>query len=190
MGLDSIVGIVTRCRLDGPGIESWWGDIFCTGPDWPCGPPSLLYNGYRFCPEGKVAGVWRWPPTQSSAKVEGGVELHISSLSGPMWPVLGWALPLYLYCWPFRCDIEGLHNILYQWNEVWHSISYMWSSLWTDYGVFIWLLSVCQAVNMSASDWDIAFMNSIFSDLFPLAKWPSVMDESLLRLTDLLVYLF
>jgi len=23
------------------------GEIFRTCPDWPCGPPSLLYNGYR-----------------------------------------------------------------------------------------------------------------------------------------------
>jgi hypothetical protein len=31
---------------DGPGIESRWGEIFRC-PDWPWGPPSLLYNGYR-----------------------------------------------------------------------------------------------------------------------------------------------
>jgi len=23
------------------------GEIFCTCPDWPWGPPSLLYNGYQ-----------------------------------------------------------------------------------------------------------------------------------------------
>ena len=23
------------------------GEIFCTRPDWPWGPPRLLYNGYR-----------------------------------------------------------------------------------------------------------------------------------------------
>jgi len=26
------VGIVTRYRLDGPGIESWWGEILHTHP--------------------------------------------------------------------------------------------------------------------------------------------------------------
>jgi len=29
------------------------GDIFCTCPDQPWGPPSLLYNGYRVFPRGK-----------------------------------------------------------------------------------------------------------------------------------------
>jgi len=32
------------------------GEIFNTCPDWPWGPPSLLYNGYRVFPEVKVAG--------------------------------------------------------------------------------------------------------------------------------------
>ena len=54
VGLDSSVGIATRYGLDGPGIESWWGgEIFRTSPDGPCGPPSLLYNGYRVFPGGK-----------------------------------------------------------------------------------------------------------------------------------------
>jgi len=46
-GRDSSVGIATRYVLDGPGIESRWGEIFRTRPDRPWGPPSLLYNGYR-----------------------------------------------------------------------------------------------------------------------------------------------
>ena len=41
--------------LDGPGIESRWGTRFSvpiqTGPG---DPPSLLYNGYRVFPRGKV----------------------------------------------------------------------------------------------------------------------------------------
>ena len=53
------------------------------------GPPSLLYNWYRVFPGGKAAGAWRWPPTTSSAEVEGRVELYICSPSGPSWPVLG-----------------------------------------------------------------------------------------------------
>ena len=38
---------------------------------------------------GKAAGEWHDHPSLSSAKVEGRVELHIYSLSGPSWPVLG-----------------------------------------------------------------------------------------------------
>ena len=36
-------------RGSNPGV----GEIFCTCPDRPCGPPSLLYNGYRIFPGGK-----------------------------------------------------------------------------------------------------------------------------------------
>ena len=49
-GLGSAVGIATGYGLDGPGIESGGGDIFCTCPDRPWGPPSLLYNGYLVFP--------------------------------------------------------------------------------------------------------------------------------------------
>jgi len=28
-------------------------EIFRTCPDWPWGPPNLLYNGYRVFPRGK-----------------------------------------------------------------------------------------------------------------------------------------
>jgi hypothetical protein len=34
------------------------GEIFRTRPDQPWGLPSLLYNGYRVVPGGKVAGAW------------------------------------------------------------------------------------------------------------------------------------
>jgi hypothetical protein len=39
------------------------GEIFRTRPDRPCGPPSILYDGYGVFTGGKTAGVWRWPPT-------------------------------------------------------------------------------------------------------------------------------
>jgi hypothetical protein len=45
--LESSLGIATRYGLEGAGIESrWGGEIFCTRPEWPRGPPSLVYNGY------------------------------------------------------------------------------------------------------------------------------------------------
>ena len=45
----SSVGIATDYGLEGPRNESRWGEIF-RRPDRPWGPPSLLYNGYRFFP--------------------------------------------------------------------------------------------------------------------------------------------
>ena len=44
-GPDSVVCIATAYGLDGPGIESRWGEIFRT---------SLLYNRYRVFPGSKV----------------------------------------------------------------------------------------------------------------------------------------
>ena len=52
-GPGSSVGIAIGYGLDGPGIESRWGEIFRTFPDRPWGLPSLLYNGYRVFPGGK-----------------------------------------------------------------------------------------------------------------------------------------
>jgi hypothetical protein len=47
-GQGSIVGIATGYGLDGPGSNPGGCDIFRTCLDQPWGPPSLLYNGYRF----------------------------------------------------------------------------------------------------------------------------------------------
>jgi hypothetical protein len=59
VGRHSSVGIATRFGLEGPGIESRSvGDIFNTRLNRPWGLPSLLYNGYRVFPGGKVAGAW------------------------------------------------------------------------------------------------------------------------------------
>ena len=45
VGRDSSVGIATRYALEGPGIESPWGEVFPTHPDRPGGLPILLCNG-------------------------------------------------------------------------------------------------------------------------------------------------
>jgi hypothetical protein len=55
---NNTVGIATRYGLDGPGIESRWGEIFRTCPDRLLSPPSLLYKGYRLFSGGKAAGAW------------------------------------------------------------------------------------------------------------------------------------
>jgi hypothetical protein len=69
-GPGSSVGIAIGYALDGPGIESRWGEIFRTCPDRPWGPPSLLYNGYRVFPGGrKRPGRDADPSPHSSAEV-------------------------------------------------------------------------------------------------------------------------
>ena len=52
---DSVVSIVTHCGLDCPVMESGGDEIFCSHPNCPWDPPSLLYNGYWVIPGGKVA---------------------------------------------------------------------------------------------------------------------------------------
>jgi len=53
-GPGSSVGIATELLVGRSGIESRWRQDFSARPDWPWGPPSLLYNGYRVFPRGKV----------------------------------------------------------------------------------------------------------------------------------------
>ena len=48
------VGIATDYGLDGPGSNPGGDEIFRTRPDRPWDPPSILYNGYRVFPGGKV----------------------------------------------------------------------------------------------------------------------------------------
>jgi hypothetical protein len=69
-GPGSSVGIATDYGLDGPGIESRWGEIF-RSPDWTWGPSSLLYNEYRVFPGGKVRlgrAVDHSPPSNAAVK--------------------------------------------------------------------------------------------------------------------------
>jgi hypothetical protein len=47
-------GTANDYGLDGQGIESRWGGDFSACPDRLWGPHSLLYNGYRVIPGGKV----------------------------------------------------------------------------------------------------------------------------------------
>ena len=54
VGWDSAVGIATQYGLDRPG-NPVGGNFSCAHPDWPWGPPILLYNGYQMFFGGKVA---------------------------------------------------------------------------------------------------------------------------------------
>ena len=91
MGRDSSVGIATCNGLDGPEIESRWEDeIFLSLPDRSLVPPNLLYNGYKVSfPGVKRPGRGVDHPPPSSAEVKERVELHIYSVSGPSWLILG-----------------------------------------------------------------------------------------------------
>jgi len=59
------------------------GEIFRTCPDRPWGPPSLLYNGYRFVPGNKERpGRDANPSLPSSAVDQERVELYLFSPYG------------------------------------------------------------------------------------------------------------
>ena len=73
----SVVGIATTYGLDGPGIETHWGEIFRTCPDRSWGRQSLLYDGYRVFPEGKGRpGRDADTLSPSGAEVKNRVELY------------------------------------------------------------------------------------------------------------------
>jgi len=79
-GPGSSVSITTSYRLDGLGIDPSGGEIFCTCPDRPWGPLSLLYNGYRVFPRGKERpGRDADPSPLSSAVGHERVELYLCS---------------------------------------------------------------------------------------------------------------
>ena len=89
-GPDSPVGIATGYGLDGPGIESRWGQNFQHLSRPALAPPSLLYNGYRVFPGVKEQpGHDADPSPPSSAVVNERVELYLYSPSRPSWPVIG-----------------------------------------------------------------------------------------------------
>jgi hypothetical protein len=88
---DSSVGTVTRYRLDGPGIETQWGQDF-PHLSRPAHPTSYTMG------TGFVLGVERPGHDTdnllpSSTKVKETVQLYLYSPSGPSRTVLGWALP-------------------------------------------------------------------------------------------------
>ena len=83
------------------------GEIFRTRPDWPLGPPCLLYNGYPISSLSKAARAWRWPPTPSSAEVKETVELYPYSPSG-LHGLLQGELYLYFTFYPVNHNKSSL----------------------------------------------------------------------------------
>jgi hypothetical protein len=86
MGRDSVVGIAILYGLDGPWIESWWGQDFPHPSRKDLGPTQPpIYS----LPGVKRPGRGVEHPPPSSAEVKERVELYLYSSSGPSWPVLG-----------------------------------------------------------------------------------------------------
>ena len=95
VGRDGSIGIASRHGLDGRGSNPGRGEVFCTRPDRPWGPFTLLYNGYRvFFTVVKRSGRGVNHPPISNAEVKERVDLYLHFLSGPSWPLLGRTLPL------------------------------------------------------------------------------------------------
>jgi len=75
-----------HCRLDGPGIESQWGQDLLHPSRPNLGPtqPPVLYNKYQvFFPQVKHPGHGIKHPPPSSTEVKESVQLYLYSPSGP-----------------------------------------------------------------------------------------------------------
>ena len=102
----SVVGTATSYVLDGPGIESWWDEIFRTRPGRPWGPPSLLYNGYRAIPGLKRPECGVDHPPASSAEVKY-IELYLCSPVG-LHGLLQGELFYLIHCFTWNRDGVGI----------------------------------------------------------------------------------
>jgi hypothetical protein len=86
LGRDSSVDIATRYGLDGPRIESQWGETFNTCPDRNWDRDRHLHNEYRvFFPGVQRPGRGFNPP---SAEVIDKISLYLYPLTGSSWLVL------------------------------------------------------------------------------------------------------
>jgi hypothetical protein len=91
-----VVVIATGYGLEGPGIESRWGEIFRSFPDRLRGTASLLNNGYRLFPGGKIGrGVMLTTPP-SNAEVKKELSYTSTHPMGPPGPVTAFPFTLYL----------------------------------------------------------------------------------------------
>ena len=82
--VNSSVGTATPYGLDGPGIESRWGQDFACCPDRHWGPPSLLYDGHQSFLAIKLPQPDADHPNISSAEVANGSEQHLRLPSVPV----------------------------------------------------------------------------------------------------------
>jgi len=98
-GQDDVVSIATCYRLEGLGIETWWGARFSTPVQTGPGahPASYTMDTGSLSRGVKRPGRGVQHPPPSSAKIKERVELYLYPFSGPLWPPLGWTLPLPTY---------------------------------------------------------------------------------------------
>jgi hypothetical protein len=83
VGPDSSVGIVTRYRLEGPGIESWWGLDFPHSSTLAKTHPAFYTMVTVSFPGVKWPGPSSDHLPSSSTKVKERVELYFYSPCGP-----------------------------------------------------------------------------------------------------------
>jgi hypothetical protein len=104
--------------MDGPWIDSWWGDIIHTRPERSCGHPSLLYTRNRVSfRDVKRPGCGVNHPLPYSAEVKERVELYLYSPSGPSRAVLRLNFPLslyiYIYIYIYVCVCVYIYLFVY-----------------------------------------------------------------------------
>jgi hypothetical protein len=71
------VDIATRCRPDGQGIESRWGEFYYTGQTGPGAHPTSYTMGIGSFPGGKRPGRGVDHPAPSSAEDKERAELYL-----------------------------------------------------------------------------------------------------------------
>jgi hypothetical protein len=91
---DCSVGIATRYRLDGPGIESQRGRDFPTSPNRPRADPTPSTMRIVAFPRVKWLRRDAHQPTPTNTQFKERAELYLYFPSGLSWPILGWTLPL------------------------------------------------------------------------------------------------
>ena len=92
---DSSVGIATRYRLEGPGIESRWRvEIFRTTPDRPRPHQTSSTMTIGAFPRVKRPRLGAHHPSNTEFKER--ADLYLYFPSGPLWHILGRNLPLFL----------------------------------------------------------------------------------------------
>ena len=90
MGRDSVVVIVTRYGLDGPGIDSQREARFsATVQTGLVAHPASYTMGTGSVPGVKQPGRGVHHPSLTRTEVKGRVKLYLYSPSEPSWPVLG-----------------------------------------------------------------------------------------------------